>query len=54
MADICGTTETTSAEDVPGHSKALSHGPFTASVRCVRPLCPQYPVNRPQDEVTGS
>jgi len=54
MADICGTTETTSAKDVPGHSKALFHSPFTPWVCCVWPLCPQYQVNRPQDEVTGS
>jgi len=54
MADICGTTETTSAEDVPGHSKALFHSPFAPWVSCMWPLCPQYPVNSPQDEVTGS
>jgi len=40
MADICGTTETASAEDVPGHSEALFHSPFTPWVSCMWPLCP--------------
>jgi hypothetical protein len=54
MADICGTPESASAEDVPGHSEALCHGPFAHWARCMWPLYPQYPVNSPQDEVPGA